>query len=149
MLVHNIELTVFVKEEDDIDKVKKAMIDFFPFNLEDEKIELKQRTAKGFEHKKITVLGIELAKQKHVRIFLESLLEKLTKEQKELLLRQKETRLDEDLNFFMRFDKVKLLEEGKMHITDSGNCFHLKMKIAAFPAKREKALEAIEKIFKV
>jgi RNA binding exosome subunit len=84
-----------------------------------------------------------------VKLFLESLLGRLSEGQKKTILQQKESRLDEDLNFFIRFDKEKLLGERKLSLTDKGNCFHLRMRIAAFPAKREKALETIEKIFKV
>ena len=40
----------------------------------------------------------------------------------------------------------ELLKE-KYSITDSGDCFHIKMHIAAFPKNRESALKVIEKIF--
>jgi len=72
----------------------------------------------------------------------------LVNEQRELILRQAETRLDREFNFFIRFDKEKLVNENKYWITDSGNCFHIKMNIACFPRKREQALKIIQNIFK-
>lgn len=149
MLVHTVELRVFVKEGEDFESVKSAFLSLFPFNLEEEKIPLSKSTALGLEGKSITILSAGLSKQRHVKLFLDSLLSRLSSEQKELLARQKESRLDEELTFFIRFDKTRLLSDATLCITDSGNCFHLKMSIAAFPSKRDAALAVIEKIFKV
>ena len=51
------------------------------------------------------------------------------------------------MHFFIRLDKEKLLKED-YEVTDSGECFHIKLHIAAFPSKRAIALEAIEKLLK-
>ncbi len=55
--------------------------------------------------------------------------------------------MDEHHHFFIRFDKDKLIENNEFFITDKGNCYHIKMTIAAFPTTRENALKAIEKLF--
>jgi len=146
--LHSACLRVFVKEEEDFEKIKQNLVSFFPFDLDDEKISLSQRTAVGFKDKKIRILEVCLSRRKHLKKFLDHLLNRLTKEQKELLKRQKESRLDEELNFFIRFEKDRVVEKGELFITDSGNCFHLRLSIAAFPAKRESALVLIDKIFK-
>ncbi len=146
--LHTACLRVFAKEDEDFDKIRKRFLEFFPFDLDEEKIGLKEQNAIGFKEKKIKILEATLSKKRHLKKFLEHMLNRLTKEQKELLIRQKESRLDEDLEFFIRFDKEKMLENGEYFITDSGNCFHLKLSIAAFPAKREIALAIIDKIFK-
>ena len=141
-------LRVFAKEEDDLEKIKEKFLSFFPFDLEQEKITLREQTAAGFRDKKIKILEVCLSKRKHLNKFLEYLLNRLTKEQKEFLKGQKESRLDRELNFFIRFDKESLIGKSEYFITDSGNCFHLKISIAAFPAKRETALALIDEIFK-
>jgi RNA binding exosome subunit len=146
--LHTACLRVFAKEDEDFDKIRKRFLEFFPFDLDEEKIGLKEQTAIGFKEKKIKILEAILSRKRHLKKFLEHMLNRLTKEHKELLIRQKESRLDEDLEFFIRFDKDKMIESGEYFITDSGNCFHLKLSIAAFPAKREKALAIIDKIFK-
>jgi len=146
--LHKVGLRVFSKEDDDFEKIKEKLLEFFPFNLEDEKVELKQSTAIGVNEKKIIILEVSLSKQRHIKSFLNHMLNRLTKEQKELLIKQKESRLDEDLEFFIRFDKTKLLTDNEYSITDSGNCFHLQLSIASFPAKRETALNIIDEIFK-
>ena len=145
--VHLIKLTVFSKEEDDENIVVKKLLSLIPFSIEEEKIKLEKRTAEGFGDKPIKIFGVTLTKDSHTSEFLKNLREKLAGEQKELILRQAESRLDEDLNFFLRFDKEKLINEDKLWITDSGNCFHIKISIAAFPKRRENGLGIVKMIF--
>lgn len=148
--LNNVTLSVFAKpgEGEDLAAVKKALIEFCPLNLETEKITVKEEIAKGFNEQPIRIITITLTKQSHTNAFLKWLLEKLTHEQKALLLSQKESRLDQEFNFFIRFDKDKWLSERELFITDSGRCFHLKMNLAVYPARRPDALLLVEKIFK-
>jgi len=145
---HHIELSVFAHEGEDTDKIKQTLVSLVPLDFEEEKITVEEKNATGFKDKKIKILSIELEKEKHTNTFLEALLNRLTKEQKEHLMMQRESRLDDELCFFIRFDKPQLLQ-GQTEITDSGNCFHIKIHIASFPAKRENAMQVIDKLFKV
>ena len=147
-LAHLIKLIVFSKQEDNENDVLNSFLSLMPFNIEEEKLELKTSTAEGFEHAKIKIFELTLIKEKHTTKFIENLITKLTDEQKQLILKQAESRLDEDLKFFLRFDKEKLLKENKLWLTDKGNCFHVKISIAAFPSSKEKALEVVKSIFK-
>jgi RNA binding exosome subunit len=143
---HSIKLTVFSKPEDDEEKIKTAFLGLIPFDFEKEKVECKLQTASGFTERKIKIFEIKLLKQRHTDAFFDFLMSKLNDEQKKLLLRQKESRLDDNLNFFIRLDKEKLFE-NEYFITDSGSCFHIMISIAAFPAKKECGLRIIDEIF--
>ena len=79
---------------------------------------------------------------------MEHLNEILKEEQKSLLLKQKESRLDIENLFFMRFDKEKLIKDNIYFLTDKGNCFHVKMSIAAYPTTRKNAMKIVEDLFK-
>jgi hypothetical protein len=147
-LLNNVLLTVFVKGGEDETKITEKLKSFVPLDFEAEKLAVKRTVADGFSETKIIILEIELQKEKHTNIFLRKLDEILGKEQKGLVLRQAETRLDGEFNFFIRFDKEKLLNEGRYWITDSGSCFHVKMNIACFPRKKEQAMKIIQNIFK-
>ena len=81
-------------------------------------------------------------------MFLKVLNEKLSKEQKDMLVMQVDSRLDDELHFFIRLDKEKLMDD-EYFITDSGNCFHVRMSIAAYPAKKEIGKKIVQNIFKV
>ena len=147
-LLNNAHLRVHIREDEDLEKIKKAFLSFFPFDLEKEKLQLKQTTAAGFEDKKIIILELHITKERQLNHFLKHLLNKLTTKQKEALLSQKEAILDDELHFVIRFEKQNLTENDELVLTEKGDCFHLKLGIAAYPAKRQPALNAIEKIFK-
>ena len=146
---HQIKTKVFSyeKNNDDNKLILDKFIKFFPFSLEQEKIELSERNVSGFDERKITIFEVTLIKEKHTSKFLENLTKNLDKNQKELSLSQLESRLDDNLDFFLRFDKDKYLENDLLQLTDSGNCFHVEMSIAAFPKKRDIAVEIIKQIF--
>ena len=145
-LAHQIKISVFIHEEEDREAVYNKLLSLVPFNLKEEKIKLNEDTATGFNNKKIKTYEIVLEKDRHINGFLEKLKESLSQEQKELLIKQAESRLDNERNFFIRLDKEKLLN-NEFWVTDSGNCLHIMISIAAFPAKREKALEVLNELF--
>ena len=146
---HLIQIKVFSYEKNNDDErlILNKFLKLFPFELKDEKIEIKKDVAEGFQGKKITIYEVTLNKNKHVKTFIENLAKIIDDDQKKLILLQKDTRLDENLDFFLRFDKDEYLKNDKLIVTDSGNCFHIKISVAAFPKKREIALEIIEEIF--
>lgn len=144
-LANNIKASVFVKLGDDEAAVKKHLLNLFPFNLEEEKIVLQRRKAAGFNQKEIIILEVDLKKERHTNAFLNFFKEKLNEQQKEVLVKQ-ENRLDDECNLFIRLDKNKLLN-NEYWITDSGDCYHIRISIAAFPKKKEKARQVVEQIF--
>ena len=146
-LLNSAELSVFAKPEEDSAAIKQALLSLVPFNLADEKLKLEEKIATGFSERKIKIFRIALAKDKHLNLFIRHLLANLDAGQKKTLLEQAESRLDENLDFFIRFDKFSLLN-NVFELTDSGGCFHIKLSMAAFPKKREVALAGINKIFK-
>lgn len=141
---HLVRITVFSKDEDN---VLNSLLSFFPFELEKEKIKIEKTAAEGFENK-IKVYKVTLTKERHTNQFIKSLIKRLDDRQKELISSQLESRLDKELNFFLRFDKDELIKENKLKLTDKGNCFHIKMSIAAFPAKKENALSVVRELFR-
>jgi RNA binding exosome subunit len=145
--IHHIWITVYSKPEDAEAEVEKGLIKFLPFNLEEEKIAIERQTAEGFEERRIIILKAHLEKARHINRFIENLNGLLDEGQKRLIVKQKESRLDLENHFFLRFDKDKLIKESSFFITDSGNCYHIKMSLAPFPSKRENALKIVEEIF--
>ena len=147
-LANIIKVNVFCKSEDSEELILQRLRTFFPFSLEEEKIPIAGTKAAGFNEREIKVIEVVLEKDRHINAFLEHLAGMLSPEQKTLLIRQLDTRIDDDLDFFLRFDKDKLLNDNVLWITDGGNCFHIKVSIAAFPRKKEIGAQIIEKVFK-
>lgn len=142
---HNIILSAFIKPEEDEQAVKDAILSIIPFDLEERKITPTQTVAEGFQEKKIVILEIKLEKDRDINEFTEHLLGRLSGAQKQQLLEQ-ENRLDDHLRYYLRFDKLHL-SEGELVLTDGGDCVHLKFSVAAFPKKKELALELMKGLF--
>src|SRR3989338_710954 len=144
---HLIKLTVFSYENEDSQPVLDAFLMLFPFNLQDNKVDFRKTNAAGFNESKINIFEAALTKANLVSQFLKNLLNNLDENQKNTILAQLESRLDKNLDFFLRFDKDLWINEKKLVLTDSCKCFHLKISIAAFPKKREIALNVINNLF--
>ena len=144
---NQIRLNVFSYEHEDRNSVLEAFLGFFPFDLEENKVILKNTKASGFNEKIVEIFEAVLTKDNLIKQFLNNLLNNLSEVQKGQLLQQAESRLDADLNFFIRFDKDSWIKDRKLFITDSGNCFHLKISVAAYPKKREAALNVVNELF--
>ena len=147
-IAHSITISVFCKPEDNKEEVEKALLSLFPFHLENEKIAITKQTAESFNERKITIIEVQLKKGAHINSFIDSLKERFSEEQRDLLTRQLESRLDGEFNFFMRLDKTRLMNDKTCYITDSGDCFHIKISIAAFPKTRESAAAVVKRIFR-
>jgi len=146
-LAHNVAVTVYCKPEDNEEEVVSNLRKLFPFELEKEKIQLSRKKATSFEERVISIFQVMLKKDSHINKFLEHLNKQLSTEQRELLIRQRESRLDPENLFFLRIDKEILIKEDRRFITEYGNCYHIRISIAAFPTTRENALAVVEKIF--
>jgi hypothetical protein len=137
---NRITITAFAKPEEDLDKIKQGILSLVPL----EKILLKESKVQGFNERMISKFEIILTKAADINKFLKSL--PLTKEQKEVLLSQAESRLDERLNFFIRIDKQPWIDQKKLYLTDSGDCYHIRIALAAFPSKKEIALNLLKEL---
>ena len=144
-LVNNITIRIIFKEEDNKEKLIETLKKLVPFDLKEEKIEIKSSSDKCLNLSPVGTLTIELTKNRHIRKFLNHLFSELTFEQIELLTRDVEERLDERCCFSLRLDKEKLIE-GKYLITKTGNCFYIGMSIAAYPAKKENGALILKEI---
>jgi RNA binding exosome subunit len=146
-ITNSVTIKVFCKPEENQETIKQSLLKLLPFSLEQEKLQLTHTKATGFNDREISIFEITLSKDNHISQFIKHLKSLLSADTKQLILRQLETRLDEEFNFFIRLDKDRLINDNLCYITDSGSCFHIKINIAAFPKKREAAIKVIRSIF--
>lgn len=146
-VAHNITASVFSVPEDNEKVIRKSLVSLFPFDIEKEKLAVDEQNAQGFGNRKIKIMALRINKESHTNLFLDNLKEKLGHDQRIRLAREAVTRLDSEFCFFIRLDKESLAKEGIYALTDSGSCFHIKISLAVFPKKAEKAIELVKSFF--
>lgn len=142
-LANSIEITVFSYHGERSDLISEGIARLLPFSLAGEKIIIEKTTSSGFNEKSITIFRLVLVKEVHTSKFLKNILGLLSADDKAALMSQLDSRIDEDLNFYLRIAKNEWIQSRKLMLTDSGKCYHVKVGVAAFPRKRENAINAI------
>jgi RNA-binding protein len=152
LYIHNAKITIFLKPEEYIrhdeliQKVKVLFHRLVPIDFEKEKISIQEEIVESFENRKIKIYSLEIKKEAHTKAFIMTLKGLLGEEQSKKILEQRWSRLDEELFFYIRLDKEAALKDV-YELTDSGECVHIKMHVAAFPKNREAALKVVDEIF--
>lgn len=143
---HAIMVSVFSKPEDDLARIRKGLETLFPFSLVDEEVPVEEQRAAGFNERSITILTVVLRKESQITAFLQHLWPRLGPDQQALLGNQVESRLDAELAFYLRLDKQALLQDGRWLLTEGGNCYHIRMSVAAYPKTRESATAVVRRM---
>lgn len=144
-------MRIFVRPEEraankNIDEqLKRCMCAMVPLDFEKEKLAISRVDVDGFTEK-ITIYELTLTKESHTNAFLKQFKRRLSAEQRATILAQRESRLDEQLCFYIRLDKDAFLDDTYV-LTDSGNCVHIAMTLAAYPKTKAAALKVVESIF--
>lgn len=135
-MIHNIRYRVFIYDNDDRDDVLQALLNILP------EAEPEIEEAEGLLGENMLILSGSISKKRHTKEFLNNLLS-IDRNQLKKLYNDLERKMDEKGNLFLRFSKEKALDE-QWEILDGGDSIHLKVKIAAYPAKKEVALKLLE-----
>ena len=132
-MIHNIKFRVFVYENEDIDELSQAILNILP------EAEIDAEEAEGLMEDRIIILSGVVSKKRYTKTFFNLLLDSVDLDK---LNDDLERKIDEKGNWFLRFDKSDAIDE-KLMVKDSGDSIHLKIKIAAYPAKKEIAVEKV------
>ena len=132
-MIHNIKFRAFVYEDESVEEISQAILNILP------EAEIEAEEAEGMLEDKIIILSGVVSKKRYTKTFFNTLLEfaDLDKLNSDL-----ERKMDEKGNWFLRFDKSDALDE-KWTILDSGDSVHMKIKIAAYPAHKDIAVEKV------
>ena len=129
-MIHNIKFRAFVYENENVDDISQAILNILP------EAEIEAEEAEGLLEDKIIILSGVVSKKRYTKTFFNTLLESVDLDK---LNDDLERKMDDKGNWFLRFDKTDALDE-KFTFLDKGDAIHLKVKIAAFPAKKQIAL---------
>jgi len=109
-------------------------------------VEVKQTKLKGHHGNPITSFEASVEQRKLLRELWQRVVEKLKTGKIEKIVGSLPEKVDETCHFYLRFDK-QLAHAGELELTEGGDAIHLRMKVAAFPAKPEVAVELVRKFF--
>ena len=132
-MIHNIRYRVFIYENEDKDEVLEALLNILPT------AEPEVEEAEGLLEEKMLILTGTVSKKRETKEFLNTLIESIGEDQLVKLYNDLDRKMDEKGNLFLRLSKERALEE-EWEILDGGDSIHLKIKIAAYPAKKEVAI---------
>ena len=135
----SVAISTIVHGTEGEEKVKKALKSLLP-----EKVEIEESKAEGHFGDSKKILSVSITRRPHMREFWDNLLEKILKSELDWLEDHAIDRIGEDCTLYLRFDKQLLVSDGKLRISDSGDIFHTRIKISAYPAKRELAVEKMK-----
>ncbi len=150
--IHNAKITIFLKPEEYqtnpqlVPKIKDLFKKLLPLDFTKEKLAVQEEIVESFENRKIKIFTLEIMKEAHTKVFISTLKDLLKSEQCKTLVTQKESRLDEELCFYIRLNKELMLKDA-IELTDNGDCVHIKLHVAAFPKNRDNALNVVSKMF--
>jgi len=126
---------------EDEQKVLAAIRLFLP-----SEVEVKQTKLKGHHGNPITSFEASVEQRKLLRELWQRVVEKVRAGEIEKIASSLPEKVDETCHFYLRFDKQHA-HAGKLVLTEGGDAIHLRMKVAAFPAKPEVAVELVRKFF--
>jgi len=138
-MIHNLSYRAFVYGTENEEKVREALSTLLPTAQPTKEI------TEGYHKNQVTILQGKITKKREIKDFLEKL-GSLKPSSKKRILRELEGRMDDRGNLFLRFDKQRAYL-GDLKIVEHGDSLHLKLKIAAYPARKEEALKIARQIF--
>ncbi|OKY78242.1 MAG: Exosome subunit RNA binding protein with dsRBD fold [Candidatus Methanohalarchaeum thermophilum] len=139
--IHYIDLRTFCYSTESFEKVKAAFNQVIP---QDQEINIEE--IEGNFGNEIKILKLRVKKSRKIRDLTNEIKSRINEDELKRLKSELPVRLDDNCSLFIRFNKQRAYKED-LELTDSGNAIVLRFKIAAYPAKREKALEIAKEIF--
>ncbi len=133
MEFHYVDLRSFCYATEDEDRVEAALRHYLP-----EEYPVERETNEGHHGDEIVVLSARVDNADDVRYVMDRVLEA---GEQDRILDEIEERVDDDCSFHLRLDKQAACE-GE---SGFGDGLHLRAKVEAYPAKREKAVEAVRR----
>ncbi len=138
-MIHNISYRAFVYGTENKEKVLESIKTLFPNSSP------QCEATEGYYKNPVLILSNKIDKKREIKDFVEKL-SKMNDPTRKRILHQLENKMDDSGNLFLRFDKQRAYQ-GDLKVVEHGDSIHLKIKIAAYPAKKKVALEIARKLF--
>ncbi|MDD3986058.1 MAG: RNA-binding protein [Methanobacterium sp.] len=138
-MIHNLSYRAFVYGTENKEKVLESIKTLFPNSSP------QCEETEGYYKNPVLILTNKIDKKREIKDFVDKL-SKMNDPIRKRILHRLEDKMDDSGNLFLRFDKQRAYQ-GDLKIVEHGDSIHLKIKIAAYPAKKKVALEIARKLF--
>ena len=138
-MIHNIKYRFFVYNHEDENELIEGLKTILPT------AKVEREIAEGMNADEIIILSGKINKKRDTREFMNKLVE-MDDSKIANLLNDLEKKVDDNGNLFLRFSKKDLCKDI-CHICEDGDSFHLKVKVAAYPAKKRVAIRLLKEFF--
>lgn len=135
-MIHNISYRTFIYGTENEEKVKKAVKTLFPNSSP-----LKEET-EGYYKNPVLILHDKIEKNRDIKDFIQA----LKKIPSSSILNHLNNKIDDKGNLFLRFDKQKAYQ-GDLQIVEHGDSIHVKINMAAYPARKETAIKLARELW--
>jgi RNA binding exosome subunit len=139
---HHVRITTFIQATEDEDKVLEAIGTFIPDEIDDDDVLFDVEETKGFFGNPIKVVNVEIKRSRAVRAFLNHFRELLSEEDRRYILENLEEKVDEEGTLYVRFNKQKAYL-GEPEIDEGGDTIQVRIKVKAFPMRKEAVVKAV------
>ena len=134
----NAVVNTFVHATEDEQRVLSVLRTLLPEGVVVRRLELQ-----GHHGNPIVNLDAKVGQRKLLRELWQRVSTKLRAGELKKLGKIVPERVDKNCFFYLRFDK-QLAHAGELVFTESGDAIHFKLKVAAYPAKREVAVKLLK-----
>lgn len=138
-MIHNLSYRVFVYGTENKEKVIKAIHTLFPSSIPQETL------TEGYYKNSVLILHDKIQKKNDIKDFIK-VMQGMKYPDKKRILRELDNKMDAKGNLFLRFDKQRAYLDA-LNIVEHGDSIHVKIKIAAYPAKKVPALKLARKLW--
>lgn len=140
-MIHNISYRAFVYGTENQEKVETAIKTLFPSSSP------QSEPTEGYYKNSVLILSDKITRKRETRDFVK-ILNEMPDLDKKRISHQLENKIDDNGNLFLRFDKQRAYL-GDLKVVEHGDSIHVKIKMAAYPAKKEIALKLALEMFQV
>ncbi len=140
---HHVRLTTFIHATEDEDKVLEAIGTLIPEEVDEEDVIFDIAETSGYFGNPIKVVNVEIKRSKAVRAFLSELRELLSEGDRRYLLENLDEKIDEEGTLYIRFSKQKAYL-GELEIDEGEDVIQVRIKVKAFPMRKEAVIKAVK-----
>jgi RNA-binding protein len=134
-MIHNISYRVFVYGTENEGKVREAIKTIFPTSLAQKEV------TEGHYKNPVLILHDKISEKNDLNVLIENL-KAMRSSDKKKILNELKNKIDDKGKLFLRFDKQEAYI-GNFKVVEHGDSIHVKLKIAAYPARKEISMRLI------